>query len=58
MVITNEFLDNCIIATNSHREEDEEFITIFPQEISHNQKERALLKGYYLTIEWRLALLG
>ena len=54
MVITNEFLDNCITAANSNGEEDEEFTKISPQGISDDEKGRALLKGY-LAIEWHLA---
>ena len=55
MVITDEILDNCIIATNSHGQEDAEFTKIFPNGISDGQKGGALIKGY-LAIEWHLSL--
>ena len=50
MVITNEFSDNCITATNTQGEENKEFMNVFPQGISDSEKRQALLKGY-LAIE-------
>ena len=51
MVITNEFLDNFITATNAYGEEDEELAKIYSQGIFDDGKGQALLKGY-LAIEW------
>ena len=57
MVITNEFLDNCIIATNAHAEEKEVFTKILLQGISDTEKGLALVKRY-LVIKRHLALFG
>ena len=42
MVITNEYLDDCITPTNPHKEEDEELSQIFPQGISNDEKVRTI----------------
>ena len=42
MVITKEFLDNCITATNAHGEKNEKFTKIFAQGISDSEKVWAI----------------
>ena len=44
-IITEEFLDTCLVATNRHGEEDENFVKIFPEGIPVDEGGRALLKG-------------
>ena len=56
-VITDKFLNTCVAATNAHREEDEEFTKLYPDDIPEDESGRALLKPY-LAIEWHLLLLG
>ena len=56
-VITDQFLNTCVAATNAHDEDDEEFTRFYPDGILEDESGRALLKAY-LAIEWHLSLLG
>ena len=42
-VITDEFLDTCVAATNAHREDDEEFTSLYPDGIPTEESGSALL---------------
>ena len=56
-VITVEFLNTCVAATNNNGEDDEEFTRLYPDGIPEDESGCALLKAY-LAIEWYLLLLG
>ena len=56
-VITDEFLNTCVAATNAHGEDNEEFTRLYPDGIPEDESGRALLRAY-LAIEWHLSLLG
>ena len=56
-VIADEFLNNCIAATNARGKDDEEFTRPYPDGIPEDESGCALRKAY-LAIEWHLLLLG
>ena len=56
-VITDEFQNTCVPATNAHGEDNEEFTRLYPDGIPEDESGRALLKAC-LAIEWHLSLLG
>ena len=56
-VITDEFLNTCIAATNAQGKDDEEFSRLYPDSIPEDESGRELLKAY-IAIEWHLLLFG